>query len=250
MTLGHIFYAITTALTLTLAVLTLQRLLSGWWRQYYLLVVLLVLMLAGVVPAISSFVNYGDWTSTSAQRMYWMFALAYQITTFSFLLQLIYEAGQKLPTQGTLVRTLTVCAILAATISVFLHFDKRLNTFMTLVSRDLTFLSALLNLVLWKFLLQIRKRGPLLLAVSAGLGIQCTGDAIGHSIRMLSRSIGSADTVQEMGNVVMSLASVLTVGIWHIAFARAKYTAASAVPSAPGTDGSSPETPSKTSPLH
>jgi hypothetical protein len=222
---GHIFYGITAAFTLTLAVLTLQRLLSGWWRQYYLLAFLLVLLLVIAVPAISSFVDYGDWTSTAAQKMYWTLSLTYQVATFFFVLQLIYRVGKDLPTQASLVRGLTIGALLIAGLSVLVHSDRKLNAFMTLVSRDLTFLMALLNLILWKFLLQIRKRSPLLLAVSAGLGIQCAGDAIGHSIRLLSRQFASPATVHEIGNMVMSMAGVVTIAVWYKAFSRAKYGA-------------------------
>jgi hypothetical protein len=219
----QIFYGLTTTVTLSLAVLTLQRLLSGWWRQYYLLGLILVLLLANVVPPIASYISNGNWTLSSAQKMYWILALMSQVTTFLLVLQLIYRVGKELPTQATLVRMLTLGAIAVAAISVIIHFDKRPNAFMTALTRDLTFLTALLNMVLWRFLLQLRKRDFLLLAVSAGLGIQCTGDAIGHSFRMLGKGIGQAAAVTEFGNILMSLSAVITIAIWHTAFSRSKF---------------------------
>jgi hypothetical protein len=225
----QIFYGLTTTVTLTLAVLTLQRLLSGWWRQYYLLGLILVLLLAGVVPPIASYVSNGNWTLISAQKMYWILALISQVTTFLLVLQLIYRVGKELPNQSALVRLLTLGALAIASISVLVHFDKRPNSFMTAVTRDLTFLTALLKMVLWRFLLQLRKRDFLLLAVSAGLGIQCTGDAIGHSFRMLSRQLGAAGAIHEFGNILMSLSAVITIAIWHTAFSRSKFR----VPTAP-----------------
>ena len=72
---------------------------------------------------------------------------------------------------------------------------------------------------------EVRKRDFLLLAVSAGVGLQCTGDAIGHSFRILAKQVGSATVISEFGNVVVSLATVMTVAIWHTAFSRSKYKA-------------------------
>lgn len=223
MDIEQIFYGLTTTITLTLAVLTLQRLLSGWWRQYYLLGIVLVLLLVGVVPGIASYVSNGNWTLASAQRMYWILALAYQVTIFLLVLQLIYRVGNEVASRASLVRMLTLGGIVAAAISVLVHFDNRPNTFMTAVTRDLTFLAAMMNMVLWRFLIQVRKRDFLLLAVCAGLGIQCTGDAIGHSFRMLARQSGPSAGMHEFGNIIMSLSSVITIAIWHTAFSRAKY---------------------------
>lgn len=223
MDIEQIFYAITTTITLVLAVMTLQRLLSGWWRQYYLLGVVLVLLVVGVVPAIASYANYGNWTLTSAQKLYWILALASQCSMFLLVLQLTYRVGKELPSQGTLIRALLCTAVLVAAVSVVVHIDKRMNTFMTAFTRDLTFLTALMNMVLWRFLLQRRKKDFLLLAVSAGLGIQCTGDAIGHSVRLLSKQLGSGVVMQEFGNILMSLSAVVTIAIWHTAFSRSRY---------------------------
>jgi hypothetical protein len=219
----QLFYGITTTVTLFLAVLTLQRLLSGWWRQYYLLALILVLLLVGVVPPIVSYVSNGNWTLSSAQKMYWVLALASQSAVFLFVLQLIYRVGRQVQARARLIRMLTLGAFLVAAGSVLVHFEKRPNAFMTSVTRDLTFITALLNMVLWRFLIQWRKRDILLLAVSAGLGIQCAGDAIGHSFRMLAREIGSARAIHDIGNILMSLASVVTIAIWHAAFSRSRY---------------------------
>lgn len=239
MDIEQIFYGLTTTVALGLAVLTLQRLLSGWWKQYYLLGAILVLLLVGVVPAIASYVSNGNWTLASAQKMYWMLALASQLTTFLFVLQLIYRVGKELPSRATLIRLLTLAALLLAAGSVFAHFEKRPNAFMTSLTRDLTFLAAVLNMVLWKFLVQLRKRDFLLLAVSAGLGIQCTGDAIGHSFRMLGRQGSGSTAIHDFGNIIMSLASVLTIAIWHTAFSRSKYKAPQPAVSEPKSEADS-----------
>jgi hypothetical protein len=223
----QIFYGITTAITLVLTVFTLQRLISGWWRQYYLLALILVLTLAGVVPPIASFVSNGNWSLPGAQRMYWALALCFEVTIFLFVLQLIYRIGRESPHQASLIRFLTLASLVAAGISVVAHLEKRPNIFMASVTRDLTFMAAILNMILWRFILQLRKRDFLILSVSAGLGIQCTGDALGHSLRILARQIGSATIIYEFGNVLISLAAVLTIAIWRTAFSRRRFPAES-----------------------
>lgn len=236
MNVEQIFYGITTTVTLVLAVLTLQRLLSGWWRQYYMLALILVLLLVGVVPPIASYVSNGNWTLSSAQKMYWALALGSQFSIFLFVLQLIYRVGKEMPSRARLLRLMTLGAFLLAGLSVIIHFEKRPNAFMTSVTRDLTFLTAMLNMVLWRFLIQLRKRDFLLLAVSAGLGIQCTGDAIGHSFRMLARQIGSVGAIHDLGDILMSLASVITIAIWHTAFSRSRHQSESKSSASKSTD--------------
>lgn len=223
MDIEPIFYAITTTITVVLTVLTLHRLLSGWWRHYYLLGLVLILGLAVVVPTIASYVSNGSYKLSGVQRMYWTQALVAQTAIGLLVLQLIYRVGREVPALATLIRFLIIGSILAAALSVTVHFELRPNIFMASVTRDLTFLAAILNMVLWKFLLQVRKREFLLLAVSAGVGIQCTGDAIGHSFRLLNRHVGSGSVIYEFGNVVMSLSAVLTIAIWYTAFSRSKY---------------------------
>ena len=225
MDIEPIFYAITTTVTVVLTVLTLQRLLSGWWRHYYLLGLILVLGLASVVPPIASYVSIGNYTLSGAQKMYWIQALVAQTAIALLVLQLIYRVGRELPAHVTLIRFLIIGSILAAGFSVTVHFELSPNIFMASITRDLTFLGALLNMILWRFLMKVRKRDFLLLAVSAGVGIQCTGDAIGHSFRILARQMGSANQIYEFGNILMSLSAVMTIAIWHMAFSRCKYPA-------------------------
>ena len=225
MDIEQIFYGLTNTVALCLAVLTLQRLLSGWWRKYYLLAAILVLQLALAAPGIATYWNTGNWSLTSAQRLYWILSLSTQATIYLFVLQLISRVGSESPAHRLLLQGLSAAAVAAAGISVLFHSDMRPNTFMTAVTRDLTFLAAMLNMVLWRFLMRLKKRDMLLLAVSAGLGIQCTGDAIGHSLRMLGRQMGALNAMHDFGNVVMALSAVVTLAVWHLAFSRTPYPA-------------------------
>jgi hydrogenase-4 membrane subunit HyfE len=83
---------------------------------------------------------------------------------------------------------------------------------MTQLSRDLGFLAVILDLALWAVLIQSRRPDRTLLMVSAGMGIQMAGKAIGHSLRQLSRS------AIVPGNLIIVLSGLLCLYIWWQAF--------------------------------
>ena len=105
---------------LCLAVLTLQRLLSGWWRKYYLLAAILVLQLAQMAPGIATYLNNGGWSLSNAQRMYWILSLSGQATMYLLVLQLIARVGKESPAHRMLLRGLSVAAVAAAGVLVVL----------------------------------------------------------------------------------------------------------------------------------
>jgi hypothetical protein len=199
-----------------LSILTLHKVISrSWLRHYYLLALLLVLNLLAAVLPVASIVAAGKmWTHPNARNLFWTFLFLYELVMYCLVLQMAYRVGKEIPDARRLVRALPVAAaaILAATI--LFHHHNRIYTFLSYVTRDLTFAVALMNMLLWRFLLQVKKRDFLRLTVSAGLGIQCTGDAIGHSIRHFS-SQGL-----DVGDVVLSLCGLLTIGIWYLGFSK------------------------------
>lgn len=216
MDIRELFYALTTVVGLLLIVLTLHRLLNGWWRKFPLLTFLLTLYLFSIVPPIASYVNNGNWTLPGAQRLYWILSIGSQITIFLLILQLMLQIGKQVEKRKPFFRAV-VCAVLAlVVVSVAYHFDEKTNRLLSLVSRDLTFLVTLLNAAIWRDVIQLRKRDPLLLTIFAGIGFQCAGEAAGHSIRILG-----GKGMHEFGDAMMALTSILTLGIWHAGFSRA-----------------------------
>jgi hypothetical protein len=92
--------------------------------------------------------------------------------------------------------------------------NASLTRWMTYLSRNLSFCSALLNFVLWSALIRRRQRDPQLLLVSAGMGLDTTGKAIGHSLRWISRS------AVPIGNVLIVITHLLALTLWWYSFAR------------------------------
>ena len=75
---------------------------------------------------------------------------------------------------------------------------------MTPWSSNLNFCSAILDLALWALLIASREKDQRLLMLSGALGIQFTGEAIGHALRNLSRRNHSTLMVS-LGNAVAVL---------------------------------------------
>lgn len=219
--LKQIFYTLVGCLSVTLMVLTLQRLLSGWWRRYILLTALIVLNILSAVPTLLPLIGVNPWNSTST-KLYWGLTAIYQISLFMFVLLMTYRAGVESNRSTSVVRLLTIGGFLIGVATVTIHWDPRaLSRFLTHVTRDLTFAAAAMNMVLWSFLLKMPKRDVLLMTVCAGLGIQCAGDTLGHSARLLGKQ-----SIHDVGDMIMSVTSLLTMLIWHQAFSRAKYVPA------------------------
>jgi hypothetical protein len=72
-------------------------------------------------------------------------------------------------------------------------------------------------LLLWSVLLSSRRRDHTLLLVSAGLGLQCTIDAIGHALRFFPNEL------REAGNFIISAGSILTSYLWFRVFQPAAF---------------------------
>jgi hypothetical protein len=82
-------------------------------------------------------------------------------------------------------------------------------------SQLLNFGGAIMNLGLWTALIGIKKRDPLLLTVSAGLGVAVTGAAIAFGLRRFTPPDSTAQQLADLFKTVTYLASV---AIWCWAF--------------------------------
>ena len=197
---------------------------SPAYRRYPILFLLCLIMLcstvvetaAALAPASFSF------TQTEQYRLYyWINENVIQFFTFLLMISFIYRALDGIRGRVTLCLGLVTAAALILVISLSgATFDN--YRWMTPLSRNLSFCSALLNLVLWSALLRQKKREPQLLMVSAGLGLATTGKAIGHSLRRISTS------AVVTGNLVIVVTTLLCLFLWWYSFSRHVRLAASA----------------------
>jgi hypothetical protein len=164
--------------------------------------------------------------SRRAQAMaYWIGEGIGQLLIFAAVISMIYVATATLEKRVQVRQALLSGAILFAVLSVALHYDPAIRNgkWMGLVSRDLNFCSAILDMALWTLLLLFQRQQHRLLLLSGGLGIQFTLTAIGHSMRQM------LPAVLVLGNVLIVVASFACLYVWWQAFRT------SPVPTPPGT---------------
>jgi hypothetical protein len=194
-----------------LQALVLTSLARGPFRQYpFLTVYTLFLFLATVVEA-ASLLDAG-FLSPTTRSYFWIDDSIKRFLLFCIVFGFINRSLKDSPNRAMVRRWLILGALLVTAISFLIHHRLNVGFMMTNVGRDLSFYAAILNLVLWSLLIRSHARDRQLLAVTGGLGIQFTAEAIGHSLRHLSRS-----TVA-LGNITLVTGHLVCLYFWWQAF--------------------------------
>ncbi|MBC8167938.1 MAG: hypothetical protein H7Y20_18975 [Bryobacteraceae bacterium] len=164
--------------------LVLSTLLHGPWRQLPVLLAYLICLTTTTLADIFLQKVLGL-KSPGYRTYYWTAELARQ----TLLLALVVSFLARVVPIGRSRRMLVRIAVVAATLfwcgSLWLNWQPQLNLWMTLVVRNLSFCSAVLNLCLWFALISGERRDTSHLLLTGGLGLQMTGEAIGQSLRQL-----------------------------------------------------------------
>ena len=183
---------------MALQLLVIYRMRQGFDRRYpgvfFYLLVLFLTSVADSAAAIDP-QAWGGW-----YRPYFgLNNTARHLAGLAAVVWLYFHATARLPTRWKLrSRVLLVVAVVVGA-SLYVHYPGRMSwSYMAIVGRDMSFLTALLNLVLWFALIQTRKRERVLFLVSGGLGLNMAGEAIAQSLFDLNpalRPLGSAIAV-------------------------------------------------------
>ena len=142
--------------------------------------------------------------------MYWINEIVIQILVFTLVISLTSSALKNSTGNKSVGVSLYVAAIIVMALSILMAYSTKsvLSAWMTEASRNLSFASAILNLLLWSVLLSQRNKDSQLLLLSGGFGIQTTGKAMGHSIRRLG--------FWDAGNVFIVLTYIFSLAIiWY-----------------------------------
>lgn len=211
-----VFYYLSTGLTTFFVIGAMQAMLGGAWRRFPVLFAYLCLTLSLSAPMSIAFLLSGaTWTGVS-RSAYWILSLSMQLCGVLLLLVLTRKAGDSRPGIRRTVAWMSAGFLAALVGSGVWNYEVLAsglpNRWMTFVSRDVAFVSAGMNLILWSFLLSDRKRDQTILLISAGLGLQCTIDAMGHALRFFPNE------VKDVGNLVISAGSILTSYVWYRIF--------------------------------
>jgi hypothetical protein len=142
-----------------------------------------------------------------------------QFMLFAVVMSLIDHALRAYPYRGRVRAGLILFMLGSVLVSLEIHSASsgKFIYWMTQVTRDLSFASVVLTLVLWLILISSRMIDHQLLMVTGGLGLQFTGEAIGQSLRQISQDHFSLFV---MGNLVGGITHLLRLYVWREAFRR------------------------------
>ncbi|HEU0138276.1 MAG TPA: hypothetical protein VFQ79_01125 [Bryobacteraceae bacterium] len=185
-----------------LQVLLISRVIAGACKSFPLVGVYAVFTFLATIAEGAAFLGVYP-MSVLYERIYWVNEAILQILIFSIIISLIYQAMPATPRRNAASRWLVASAVAALVLSLIGSYDVNLNAWMTQVSRNLAFASAVLSFLLWTLLLSRHSRNTQLLLVSAAFGIQATGKALGHSLRYLK--------FVSFGDVVMILTYLVSL---------------------------------------
>jgi len=205
--------AIVSTLLQLLLIWRIQR--GMWYRSYRLLSFYVVLVfLADVTLWASAFGAGGLPGSRRTYALYyWTGESVRQFLIFLLMLSLIRRALEGVAGASRWNWILPLLSVIGVSLTFLIApHGRSLAFYMTVLSRNLSFCTALLNLALWSAILRGRKRAVQLLLVSGGIGIQTTGQAIGHSLRSISPSTTAP------GNLLIVLGHILCLAVWSYAF--------------------------------
>ncbi len=210
------FYYLSTALSTFFIVRALHIMLDGAWRRFPVVFAYLCFAFSLSAPfSISYLVAGATWTQGS-RLAYWMLSASMQLCGVVLLVTLTRKAGERSKNIRWTVLLMSLVFAVAILGSGIFHYplaqEGLMNRWMTFVTRDVAFVSTIMNLVLWTLLLGDRKRDVTILLISAGLGLQCTIDAMGHAMRYFPNE------VREVGNLMISAGSILTSYVWYRIF--------------------------------
>ncbi|MGJ5815541.1 hypothetical protein [Paludibaculum fermentans] len=187
----------------------LHLLLKGHVRPY------LALFLDLIVLFLTNVAELGLYGSTVYAKVFYIDDMFRQSMVFILVISLVYRALTSQGDKRWMGRWLIIGAAFLAVIFLsyaILYPDRTFSRSMTNVARNLSVTAMVMNLILWMLLLSSRTLDRRLLTVTSGLGVQMAGEAIGQSLRLMSRD------VLFLGNFVLIVSHFLCLAIWISAF--------------------------------
>lgn len=202
------------AISIVIQALVIFFLLRGPFRRYPLLLLYCALQLAATVTEEYVLRVFGD-TSALFRRLYWTDEVILDLLLFLMVITFTYRALESSPLRAAMGRLLGAVLVIVLVVPFILFKARRFSSpWFDGTSQLLNFGGAIMNLGLWTALIGTKKRDPLLLTVSAGLGIAVTGAAIAFGLRRFT----PPGTAQQLVNLFKTITYLASVAIWCWAF--------------------------------
>jgi hypothetical protein len=203
------------AVSIAVQAVLIVFLLRGSFRRYPLLLVYCVSQLAATIAELYVYRILHD-SGAIYRKVYWTDEVLLDLLLFLMVIVLIYRAVEGSPLRTGMGRLLGAVVVAVAIVPFVLFSARRFSTaWFDGTSQLLNFGAAIMNLGLWTALIATKKRDPLLLTVSAGLGVAVTGAAITFGLRRFTPPGG---TPQHMANLFKTVTYLVSLTIWCWAF--------------------------------
>ena len=207
------FYIAIGVLGTAMQLLVIYALTRGPYRQFPGVTFYLLVLFLTSVTDMAVFLDLGDWPQWY-REYYFLNNTLRHFAGFAAVVSLIYTAtaddpnklGQRLRILLGTLGVIGICFLLAS--------GSTMELYMIEATRNLSFSTVALNLVLWFSLIKTRARDARLFIVCGGLGLNMTGEAIGQSL------IPVSPLAQHVGNMIAIGSHLLCLYIWWIAFRR------------------------------
>jgi hypothetical protein len=212
---------------LSLELLIVAALLQGGYKQYPFVFAYIVADLITTVIEIQPSLVYASRTRSAIHdflQVYWIDERVMQTLMFMVVISLVYMAVRDRKPQSTAMSAMIGGTLLFAGISFLIHYrpERYIGQWMTPWTRDLNFGGAILDFALWLTLIAQPRRNHRLLMLSGALGIQFTGQAIGHSIRTVTHM----QSLRLLANVLLMVLNLVFLYLWWQALRPVARTAA------------------------
>ncbi|MBI3664860.1 MAG: hypothetical protein HY236_01310 [Acidobacteria bacterium] len=184
-------------LGVVLQCMVLSAMLRGAYRRYSLLFGLVVFYFLTTSVQLA-FRYYFGVNSDKFVRAYWVCDFLGTFLVLMVIIHLIRRAVETHKHRDAVYWGLLLGAVITAAIS-FLLLDQGPRswnawTWMTEVGRDYYFAAVLLNAVLWCMLVRVNHEDRQLYLITSGLGLQLSGAAIAHALRLSGKFVYLADS--------------------------------------------------------
>lgn len=189
--------------------LLLAALSQGVGRKFPALLAYVICLVGTTTGDILASVMLGESTNRFV-TYYWSAELVRQSALFGLVVSLASHVMPEDRKGQAYHRLFTVAAIAVWAGSIMWNYDPRINRWMTVVVRNLSFFTGMLNLFAWFAYARARERDMIRLMVVAGLGLQMTGEAIGQAIRQMR----AWDNSNLIGGLIVVLSHLLCLFIW------------------------------------
>ena len=203
------------AITIAIQAVVIVFLLRGPFRRYPVVLLYCTLQLATTLTEGYVYRVFGE-NSAIFRKLYWTDEVSLDLLLFLMVIMLTYRALEASPMRAGMGRLLGAVVLIVLVVPFVLFTSRRFSrTWFDSTSQLLNFGAAIMNLGLWTALIGTKKRDPLLLSVSAGLGVAVTGAAIAFGLRRFTPTLS---TPQQLADLFKTITYLASVAIWCWAF--------------------------------